>query len=103
MASTPFSGVRRYGPCSWLIGAFDLGIHGSLGRLRSGAASTVAAEHERHADREDRPDQRPRDVDPEVSEVGTDEVGAERAGRIHGHTEIGLPHACQGDARPPAR
>ena len=97
-ASTPFSGVRRYGPCSWLIGAFDLGIQGPLRRFRSAAAPTFAAEHERHADRDDRPDQRPRDVDPVVGEVGTDEVGAERAGRVHGRTrDRTAPQACQGD------
>ena len=74
---------RRAMGRSWLRGPFDLGIQIPLSRCGPAAATAVPAKQEREANRDRSSRQRPRDIDPVVPEVGSDQVGTECACGVH--------------------
>src|SRR5262249_28745015 len=80
-ATSPCSGRPRatLGLTRPLLLGEELALRGG----RAGAATAGPTEREREPDGENRPGQRTRDVDPVVGEVAADEIGPERAGRIH--------------------
>src|SRR5262245_9041052 len=81
----------------------DLGEELTLRGPGAGAPAATAAQDEGDADREHRPRERAGDIDPVGGERGGDEVGPERAGRVHGRSrDRAPPQAGEGDVAPHA-
>src|SRR5207237_9937147 len=81
-----------------VVGVGDVGEPSTLRGAGPGSATATTAEDERDADGDDGAGERPRDVHPVGGEVRGDEVGAERARRVHRRTrDWAAPQAGERD------